>query len=82
MSNYYSYGRCTKNEKGLVEVTMEYNNGFWADVFSQIRVKETWVDLHYAWQNKETGDLASTDKSIEISEIIEMMDDARIESYR
>ena len=82
MSKYYSYGRCTKNEQGLAEVNLEYNNGFWADVFNKSKVKETWVYLHYAWQNKETGDLASINKMIEISEIIEMMDDTRIESYR
>ena len=75
MNKYYSTSFCTSNENGMFEVTMEYNNGFFRELFNKPRIVETWESVNqYDWFNKETKNKASCSKELEISVVVAQLE--------
>jgi hypothetical protein len=68
MPTYKSFGHCSKNEDGKVEVNIEYNETFLQWLFNKPTTKEVWVRSNGTlnWRNKETGEFATLNKWTEI----------------
>lgn len=59
--DFYSYGRCSRNENGHLEVNAEFQQTTWQWLFCRPATKRAWYFAGGRWFDKDTGKTATND---------------------
>ena len=60
MSTIYSAGRCTRNEDGFEEITVEFHKTFWQSLLNKPATTKKMVWVGGDWRYADTYKVAST----------------------
>ena len=69
MSDYASVSHCTRNDRGLEEITIEKNRTLFQLLFRRPATTVTYELFFGDWMNYGTGKKASYDEQVEISRL-------------